>query len=648
MAQLFLSYDRADAAKARTIAEALEKAGHLVWWDLHLKGGAEYGKVIEDALAKADAVVVLWSSQSVDSAWVRDEAAAGRDSGRLIPVLIEPVSPPMGFRQYQSLDFSKWKGRGKPPPFDGLLDSVEGFAAPAEPRAKRARAMAAKPGKAVEPSSRVRPGIWIGGAILLLALIAAFFLLRDRVGSSVQTIAVEAADPAAQPLARDLLVKLSSLQGAQSGSMRLLGQEDGSANADLVFKAASSSADKATGANLVLMAGKTQEILWSKEFEQPSGKLVDLQQQMAFTAARVLGCALEGLGYDGRSLDVQTLKLYLTGCAGLSELSGSDPRPIIPTLTQVTKKAPRFGPAWGKLLIAQGETADSAFSGGNGDKAAQDALRQLIAKARKLHPGLTEIKLAEVTLLPVNAYEERIRLIDEAKRQSPDNTYVLSARSQVLRSVGRVFEAIDDADHAFAVDPLSPAAMNAYISALAYAGLIDSAREQLTQAERLWPGTASLLDIQYRFHLRFGDPQEGLRLGRQFGIGTGGLLFLTARADPSPGNVGKLRDFILNRTSNSGMLAYAAQGLGTFHLEDDLYAMVLSWRSDQDLAQVGDVWFRPQLDGFRRDPRFMQVMKRTGLLDYWRKSGKWPEFCSLPDLPYDCKAEAAKLAARPN
>jgi hypothetical protein len=33
------------------------------------------------------------------------------------------------------------------------------------------------------------------------------------------------------------------------------------------------------------------------------------------------------------------------------------------------------------------------------------------------------------------------------------------------------------------------------------------------------------------------------------------------------------------------------------------------------------------------------------LLDYWRASGKWPDFCFEPDLPYDCKAEAAKLAA---
>jgi len=35
---------------------------------------------------------------------------------------------------------------------------------------------------------------------------------------------------------------------------------------------------------------------------------------------------------------------------------------------------------------------------------------------------------------------------------------------------------------------------------------------------------------------------------------------------------------------------------------------------------------------------------RVGLVDYWRTSGHWPDFCFEPGLPYDCKAEAAKLA----
>ena len=66
MASVFLSYDRDDAARARPIAGALEKAGHEVWWDLHVRGGAQFSKVIEEALRASDVVVVLWSANAIE------------------------------------------------------------------------------------------------------------------------------------------------------------------------------------------------------------------------------------------------------------------------------------------------------------------------------------------------------------------------------------------------------------------------------------------------------------------------------------------------------------------------------------------------------------------------------------------------------
>ena len=34
---------------------------------------------------------------------------------------------------------------------------------------------------------------------------------------------------------------------------------------------------------------------------------------------------------------------------------------------------------------------------------------------------------------------------------------------------------------------------------------------------------------------------------------------------------------------------------------------------------------------------------KVGLLAYWEQTGVWPDFCRDPQLPYDCRAEAAKL-----
>src|SRR5918994_954740 len=106
MASIFLSYAREDLVVARSLAGALERLGHSVWWDRHIKGATQFAAEIESALAKAEAVVVLWSQASFASPWARDEASAARDSGRLFPAPLDGAHPPMGFRQYQSVDLN--------------------------------------------------------------------------------------------------------------------------------------------------------------------------------------------------------------------------------------------------------------------------------------------------------------------------------------------------------------------------------------------------------------------------------------------------------------------------------------------------------------------------------------------------------------
>lgn len=110
-ATVFLSYARADRVRAEQLADDLAKAGHTVWWDALIEGGAQFATSIRAALEEADVVIVLWSKHSVDSDWVRDEAALGRDRHRLVPLTLDGTQPPLGFRQYQAIDLSHWRGR---------------------------------------------------------------------------------------------------------------------------------------------------------------------------------------------------------------------------------------------------------------------------------------------------------------------------------------------------------------------------------------------------------------------------------------------------------------------------------------------------------------------------------------------------------
>ncbi len=288
MASVFLSYDRDDADTARPLAAALEKAGHSVWWDLHVRGGAQFSKVIDEALRAADVVVVLWSANSIKSAWVRDEATAGRDSGRLVPATIDGTEPPLGF-----------------PPVSND-QPIEARRAPCQAenerpsRGDRRRYGRRKGFSPTHTSAEPRPMLSrapLGGpsiALLLGAAVVVLLVWRPWTTDGPHAIAVSAADasPASRDLARDLLTTLGQLQGAHSGGLELVAAEERK-RASLAFEVAAVTDRQESRANLVLLDGRSGSLLWSKAFQRPAANSGDLRQELSYTAAQVLRCALE-------------------------------------------------------------------------------------------------------------------------------------------------------------------------------------------------------------------------------------------------------------------------------------------------------------------------------------------------------------------
>ena len=123
---VFVSYARADRERVAPIVAALEARGRTVWWDHHLAGGAAFAKEIEAALRSAGAVIVVWSQTSIHSDWVRDEAAVGRDCGRLVPISLDGAAAPLGFGQYHVVAMSGWNGRADAPQIERLLHALDG------------------------------------------------------------------------------------------------------------------------------------------------------------------------------------------------------------------------------------------------------------------------------------------------------------------------------------------------------------------------------------------------------------------------------------------------------------------------------------------------------------------------------------------
>ena len=121
---IFLSHSSADKKQAVLIVRTLETAGYQVWWDGLLEGGERFSPTIEAALENARAVVVLWSKTSVVSHWVNDEATRARDTARLVPVSLDGSLPPLGFRQFHSIDVSLVVRKPDSEPMQKLLRAV--------------------------------------------------------------------------------------------------------------------------------------------------------------------------------------------------------------------------------------------------------------------------------------------------------------------------------------------------------------------------------------------------------------------------------------------------------------------------------------------------------------------------------------------
>ncbi len=78
MADVFISYDSSDRDRVAALATAIENRGWTVWWDRKLHAGATFDREIEAELAKC--IVVVCSRESVESDWVRSEAARSPES----------------------------------------------------------------------------------------------------------------------------------------------------------------------------------------------------------------------------------------------------------------------------------------------------------------------------------------------------------------------------------------------------------------------------------------------------------------------------------------------------------------------------------------------------------------------------------------
>ena len=183
MSHVFISYASQDKPRVQRLVEVLQQQGLNVWWDRNIPPGKSFDEVIEEALGAAMCVVVIWSNPSVQSKWVKVEAAEGDRREVLVPVLFDDVRIPLEFRRIQAARLMDWDGTPTHPEMVKLLKSVQSLLAATDKKA------AAETAPATSPPPRLGPvagfitdyfagrSLWSVKLALGIALAAALVLL---------------------------------------------------------------------------------------------------------------------------------------------------------------------------------------------------------------------------------------------------------------------------------------------------------------------------------------------------------------------------------------------------------------------------------------------------------------------------------------
>ncbi len=469
MARVFLSYSREDAASAQKLAAAVSGAGHEVWWDRQIHGGSRFATEIDRALKDAEAIVVLWSETSIRSAWVQDEAAEGRDTGRLIPLTFGGCKAPLGFRQFQSIDLGRWGGRGRPPQLDELLwaiDKTAGGEHTAEPIAK----------------ALLAPDLRTGACVCVLPF----------VNMSGDTEQEYFSDGITEDITTDLS-KVSALSVVSRNTAftykeRALDVKEVARELDAthVLEGSVRKAGNRVRITAQLIDGSSGTHVWADRYDRELTDIFEIQDGISKSIVAALKLRLlpneSSAIADRGTSNVDAYNLYLmarqqwiggTFSAGRSQA-------IVRTCRQATLLDPDYAQAWALMALAQSELR---FWHGMDEDALASAERALSVKSDLPEPHCVRAHYLE----DAGQSEEASREIEIALKLDPNSWEANREAARLKFRQGRVTEAIPFYEAASALmnsDHNSPSVLSCcYRSTGQTAAMEAAARMTLERAE---------------------------------------------------------------------------------------------------------------------------------------------------------------------
>lgn len=405
-----------------------------------------------------------------------------------------------------------------------------------------------------------------------------------------------------------------------------------------------------------LVETKSHTTLWSDSYDRDLCDIFALQDEIAESLAGALHRAFSSVA--PAPVDPATYDLFLRALR--PDLAPERIVENIGLLEEVTKRAPHFADAWGKL--AQRRAFLYHFIPYKHRPPVAALIQKEIGEARQRDPLNPAARMAEYLLLPpYGAFAEADRAVERIMRDTPSDAYGLITGAVHLQDVGRAREAVELCERAYELNAFDPIVANFWGQCLFVVGEYGEALKRLEHTHALFPdvqGVAMFLMMLFA-HRKDWKAVEALiepaRLAkfplREF---ERTVRVVDAMREGGPAVARRSAESARRRVERTGRLSlnaavYAAH-LGAV---DEIYDIVERGKfgpAGDERDTMGIHAYRPAIlfhapyPELRRDPRFAKLCARLGLVEYWLKTGCWPDCVEELRPYYDFRAECAKHA----
>jgi len=532
MADVFVSYARADEEAAERVADTLRTEGYKVWRDDELPAHRAYAEVIEERLKSAKAVVVLWSMEAAKSQWVRAEADAARGAGTLVQATLDGSIPPMPFNQIQCADLASADGSSNGAGWRKLKASVRALAG-------------AAPSTGTKRTSRRQTSICV-------------LPFQNMSGDPEQEYF---SDGISEDITTDLS-KISALGVvARNTAFTFKGQSVDVADVarklgvSHVLEGSVRKAGSRVRINAQLIDGESGEHLWAERYDRDLEDIFAIQDEISKAIVEALKIRLlpeekKAIEQRGTS-SAEAYNFYLLARQYWVTGNHGDPRReerVMRICSRAVEIDPYYAQAWALLAIAQsnlrygfGQDVDDGYAAAHTALAIDPSIAEAhCAMARRLEEqGREEEALAELqkglSLNPdswelnkalANFHMFRGR-VSEAQNHYQKATEVMDSDYHAWGMLTACHFSFGDKDNAhdcakmtlqqveqvLSQDPSNGAAISFGVSALAALGEADRAREWMERALLVDPEN---LNMRYNFACALardiGDKEAALRM----------------------------------------------------------------------------------------------------------------------------------------